>query len=68
MDPFALTVVIVNYHEAIANQQPDPSWDLKLSNISGKFGQLARRAGEWVQPVGSATPPPPPRASGPVKI
>lgn len=68
MDPFALTAVIVNYHAAIANQRPDPSWESKLSEISGKFGQFAKQAREWVSPGGQATPPPPPPAGGPVNI
>ncbi len=61
MDPFALTVVIVNFHAAIEGQIPDPEWDRKLSEVSKKYGLIQANARNW--PGGSAVPPPPPVSS-----
>jgi hypothetical protein len=57
MDPFALTAVIVNYHQAIAGQVPDHAWARRLEEASSRFKEFSRRAGEW-----APGPPPPPPA------
>ena len=60
IDPFALTAVIVNFHEAIAGQQVDPSWSNRLEQISGEFKEFGRKARDWAAPAPSSPPQPPP--------
>jgi len=59
VDPFALTAVIVNYHDAIAGQQADSAWAARLEEVSGEFKQFGQKAREWATPA-AQTPPQPP--------
>ncbi len=58
MDPFALTAVIVNFHEAIAGQEVSREMERKLGDVSDRFREFSDKASSWGP--GTATPPPPP--------
>ena len=57
VDPFAMTALLQVYTKLIAGQTPSPEWAARLDGMSGKFRELAQRAGA-TPPV--AAPPPPP--------
>jgi hypothetical protein len=44
LEPFAITCMMQVYFKTIEGQQPDPEWDAKLEQMSGKFRKLKERA------------------------
>jgi hypothetical protein len=60
MDPFALTSVIVNYHNAIAGQTVNEAWEKRLEDVSDKYREIKERALSWG--------PPPSPVPGPIRI
>lgn len=44
LEPFAITCMMQVYFKAIEDQQPDPEWEAKLEQMSGKFRKLKERA------------------------
>lgn len=44
LEPFAITCMMQVYFKAITGQQPNPEWDAKLTQMSGKFRELKARA------------------------
>tara|TARA_R100000365_G_C2741466_1_gene70146 strand:- start:1051 stop:2034 length:984 start_codon:yes stop_codon:yes gene_type:complete len=44
LEPFAITCMMQVYFKTIEGQQPDPEWEAKLEQMSGKFRKLKDRA------------------------
>ncbi len=44
LEPFAITCLMQVYFKTIEGQQPDPEWDARLEQMSGKFRKLKSRA------------------------
>lgn len=44
LEPFAITCMMEVYFRTIADQTPDPAWDAKLEQLSGKFRKLKEKA------------------------
>ncbi len=44
LEPFAITCLMQVYFKTIENQQPDPEWEARLEQMSGKFRKLKARA------------------------
>ncbi|MBI6629525.1 hypothetical protein [Pontibaca salina] len=44
LEPFAITCMMQVYFKTIEGQQPDPEWEAKLEQMSGKFRKLKERA------------------------
>lgn len=44
LEPFAITCMMQVYFETIEGQQPNPEWEVKLEQMSGKFRKLKDRA------------------------
>ncbi|MFA7523149.1 MAG: hypothetical protein WCY71_09525 [Halothiobacillaceae bacterium] len=44
LEPFAMTCMMQAYFKAIEGQQPNPEWEAKLEQMSGKFRKLKERA------------------------
>jgi len=63
VDPFAMTALLQVYSKLIAGQTPDPQWTSRLDDMSGKFRELAQRAGAAAPVRAPAAPPPPPPMS-----
>ena len=53
LEPFAITCMMQVYFKTIKGQQPNPEWEAKLEQMSGKFRKLKDRA------LGSAGETPP---------
>jgi hypothetical protein len=52
LEPFAIACLMQVFFKTIENQQPDPEWEARLEQLSGKFRQLKARAlGETTQPA-----------------
>lgn len=43
-EPFALAYVMVTFQRETEGQEPDPEWDQKLQNMSGKFREIVGKA------------------------
>lgn len=44
LEPFAITCLMEVYFKTIEGQQPDPQWEARLEQMSGKFRKLKARA------------------------
>lgn len=44
LEPFAMTCLMQVYFKTIENQRPDPEWEARLEQLSGKFRALKERA------------------------
>lgn len=44
LEPFAITCMMQVYFKTIEGQQPNPEWEAKLEQMSGKFRKLKERA------------------------
>src|SRR5690606_35314342 len=44
LEPFAMTCLMQVYFKAIEGQRPDPEWEARLEQLSGKFRKLKERA------------------------
>lgn len=67
IDPIAMTALMQVFFKASEGQQPDPEWDKRLSDMSGKFRELKSKASESLRPTKkSGLPPqsPPPAPPG----
>lgn len=51
-EPFALAYMLVTYHEAVADKEPDPEWDDRLREASNEYRELVDKA------TGSTSPEP----------
>jgi membrane protein implicated in regulation of membrane protease activity len=69
LEPLALVCMMQAYFKVIDGQQPDPVWDQRLTQMSGKFGKIKQQAIDWVpQPsaaaAATATPAPATQSGG----
>lgn len=48
IEPFAIACMMEVYFRTIEGQSPDPVWDERLSQASGKFKQIKDKAAAWV--------------------
>lgn len=55
LEPFAITCMMDVYFRTIEGQVPDPAWEAKLDNLSGKFKTLKEKAATY-QPPRAADP------------
>ena len=53
IEPFAIACMLQAYFKTIEGQNPDPAWEARLSDLSGKFRELADKGMGW---VGSGKP------------
>lgn len=53
LEPFAITCMMQVYFKTIEGQEPNPEWEAKLEQMSGKFRKLKERA---FGGAGAATP------------
>lgn len=58
LEPFAITCMMQVYFKAIEGQQPNPEWDARLEQMSGKFRKLKERAMGAGKGPGSTSAPP----------
>ncbi|WP_127143969.1 hypothetical protein [Pelagibacterium montanilacus] len=57
LEPFAITCLMQVYFKTIEGQEPDPEWDARLEQMSGKFRKLKERAmGGRSRPAAGAQP------------
>lgn len=49
IEPFAITCMMQVYFPAIEGQTPNPEWDQRLSEMSGKFRKLKEKATDWMR-------------------
>ncbi|MGC9457578.1 MAG: hypothetical protein ACP5DC_08615 [Halothiobacillaceae bacterium] len=60
IEPFAITCLMQVYFKTIEGQEPDPQWDAKLEQMSGKFRKLKEKAvGAGGQTTGKTADPDP---------
>ena len=48
LEPLAITCMLQVYFPAVEGQTPDPEWEQRLNDLSGKFRQLGEKASSWV--------------------
>ncbi len=58
LDPFAVACLMQVYFRTIDGQQPDPEWEARLEQMSGKFRELKQRATSALTPSGAPEPAP----------
>lgn len=51
LDPFAIVCLMQVYFRTVEGQQPDPEWEARLEQMSGKFRELKARAAATVTPA-----------------
>jgi hypothetical protein len=54
LEPFAIAALMTVYFETVEGQVPNPEWDGKLSDVSGKFRELKDKAVSAMTPGGAA--------------
>lgn len=47
IEPFALACILQAYFKLIDGQVPDPAWQAKLANASGRFRKIGEKALAW---------------------
>jgi len=66
LEPLAITCMMQVYFPAIEGQTPNPEWEQRLNELSGKFRELGERAASWVGGrSGGAAPQTPPTSPPP---
>lgn len=55
LEPLALACMMQAYFKVIEGQVPDPVWDQRLTQMSGKFGKIKQQAIDWVPQPSAAT-------------
>jgi hypothetical protein len=53
LEPFAIAALMAVYFEVIEGQVPNPEWDRKLTEVSGKFRELKDKAVAAMTPGGA---------------
>ena len=48
IEPLAITCMMQVFFKAIEGQTPDPEWQGRLENLSGKFKKIQKKAASWV--------------------
>jgi hypothetical protein len=56
IEPFAIACMLQAYFKTIEGQSPDPAWEARLSELSGKFRELADKGMRWVGGTKPAAP------------
>ena len=56
LEPLALACKMQAYLKVIEGQLPDPVWDQRLTQMSGKFGKIKQQAIAWVPQPPAAAP------------
>lgn len=64
LEPFAITCMMQVYFKTIEGQTPDPAWDTKLENLSGKFRKLKQKAATGNGTAGGSGTSPAPDTAG----
>lgn len=47
LEPLAIACMMQVFFRTTAGQEPDPEWQARLAQLSGRFGMLAERARDW---------------------
>ncbi len=47
IEPFAIACMLQAYFQTIEGQSPDPAWEARLSELSGKFNELKAKSLGW---------------------
>jgi len=47
LEPLAIVCMLQVYFPAIEGQVPDPEWEQKLNDVSGKFREMAQKGAAW---------------------
>jgi hypothetical protein len=47
IEPFAIACMLQAYFKTIEGQSPDPAWEARLSELSGKFRELKAKGMDW---------------------
>jgi len=47
LEPLAIVCMLQVYFPAIEGQVPDPEWEQKLNDVSGKFREMAQKGADW---------------------
>jgi hypothetical protein len=47
IEPFAIACMLQAYFKTIEGQSPDPAWEARLSELSGKFRELKTKGMDW---------------------
>ena len=67
-DAFSLASTLIAYHRSTESLQPDPTWQARLEQTSGKFTELRQKAAEAMSRAGQSMSSPPqnpsPQANG----
>ena len=48
LEPVAIAALMQVYFKTIAGQTPNPEWEARLDQVSGKFRDLGAKAAGWV--------------------
>ena len=58
IEPIGMTALMQVFNRVTEGQQPNPEWEERLENLTGKFGELGQKAAAWqgggVQPKAEA--------------
>ncbi|MCT9000142.1 hypothetical protein [Chelativorans intermedius] len=57
LEPFAIACLMEVYFRTIEGQKPDPVWDARLEQLSGKFAKLKEKARSYEPPRAAPTGP-----------
>ena len=55
LDPFAMAALMQVYFKVVEGQRPNPEWDARLTDLSGKFRELKQKAVEHAHAAGPTT-------------
>jgi hypothetical protein len=64
VEPFAMTATLVTYLRSVEGQVPDPAWEARIASLTGRFGELKAKAGEFARGSGGQQPGPAPAFAG----
>lgn len=64
IEPIGMTALMQVFFKVTAGQQPNPEWEAKLENVSKKFGEMGRKAKEWMPSAREPSPEPEPPQGG----
>ncbi len=56
IEPFAIGCMLQAYFRTIEGQSPDPVWEARLAELSGKFRELTAKSVSWVGGTAPAAP------------
>ena len=47
IEPIGMTALMQVFNRVTEGQQPNPEWEERLENLTGKFGELGQKAAAW---------------------